>query len=43
LSVTVPHDGVAHIHGDLAEAALKMMDRNMRAELTACADCKLEE
>jgi nicotinamidase-related amidase len=43
LSVTVPHDGVAHIHDDLAEAALKMMDRNMRAELTACADCKLEE
>ena len=26
----------------LADAALKMMQRNMRAELAACADCKLE-
>jgi nicotinamidase-related amidase len=43
LDVTVPPDGVAHIHEDLADAALKMMERNMRAELTACADCKLEE
>ena len=43
LRVTVPPDGVAHIHEDLADAALKMMERNMRAELTACADCKLEE
>jgi nicotinamidase-related amidase len=42
LKVTVPPDGVAHIHEDLADAALKMMERNMRAELTACADCKLE-
>jgi nicotinamidase-related amidase len=42
LQVTVPPDGVAHIHEDLADAALKMMERNMRAELTACADCKLE-
>jgi hypothetical protein len=32
----------AHIYEDLADAALKMMERNMRAELTACADCKLE-
>jgi nicotinamidase-related amidase len=31
--VAVPPDAVAHIHGDLAEAALKMMERNMRAEL----------
>ena len=30
-------------YDDLAEAALKMMDRNMRVELSACADCKLEE
>jgi nicotinamidase-related amidase len=43
LEVTVPPDGVAHIHEDLADAALKMMERNMRAELTACADCKLED
>jgi nicotinamidase-related amidase len=42
LQVTVPPDGVAHIHEELADAALKMMERNMRAELMACADCKLE-
>jgi nicotinamidase-related amidase len=42
LPVTVPPDGVAHIHEDVADAALKMMERNMRAELTACADCRLE-
>jgi nicotinamidase-related amidase len=42
LRVTVPPDGVAHIHEDLSDAALKMMERNMRAELTACAECKLE-
>ena len=42
IKVTVPPDGVAHIHEDLADAALKMMERNMRAELTACADCRLE-
>jgi nicotinamidase-related amidase len=42
LRVTVPPDGVAHIHEDLADAALTMMKRNMRAELTACADCRLE-
>jgi nicotinamidase-related amidase len=43
LRVTVPPDGVAHIHEDLADAALKMMERNMRAELTACAECTLED
>ena len=43
LRVTVPRDGVAHIDDELAGAALKMMERNMRAELTACADCRLEE
>jgi nicotinamidase-related amidase len=42
LRVTVPPDGVAHIHEDLADAALRMMERNMRAELTASADCRLE-
>lgn len=31
LRVTVPKDAVAHIHGDLAEAALRMMERNMGA------------
>ena len=42
LDVTIPTDGVAHIHEDLAEAALKMMERNMRAELVRAADCRLE-
>jgi nicotinamidase-related amidase len=42
LRVTIPRDGVAHIHEDLSDAALTMMERNMRAELTACAECKLE-
>jgi nicotinamidase-related amidase len=43
LDVSVPRDGVAHIHEDLAEAALKMMERNMRAEVVAASDCRLEE
>ena len=43
LQVTVPPDGVAHIHDDLADAALKMMERNMDAQLTACAQVELEE
>jgi hypothetical protein len=30
---------VAHIHQDLAEAALRMMEINMRAEIVAAADC----
>jgi nicotinamidase-related amidase len=32
--VTVPRDGVAHIHPHLADAALEMMEINMRAEIT---------
>jgi nicotinamidase-related amidase len=43
LDVTIPTDGVAHIHEDLAQAALKMMERNMRAELVGAADVRLEE
>jgi nicotinamidase-related amidase len=39
--VSVPRDGVAHIHEGLADAALEMMERNMRAEITSCADVKL--
>ncbi|MFF3303826.1 cysteine hydrolase family protein [Streptomyces sp. NPDC002908] len=31
LQVTVPDDAVAHIHEDLATAALRMMERNMGA------------
>jgi nicotinamidase-related amidase len=42
LRVSVPTDGVAHIHEDLAQAALKMMERNMRAELVSAAECRLE-
>jgi nicotinamidase-related amidase len=32
--VRVPPDAVAHIHEDLADAALTMMERNMKADLT---------
>jgi nicotinamidase-related amidase len=40
LDVTVPRDGVAHIHENLAEAAVEMMKRNMSAEITSCADAR---
>jgi nicotinamidase-related amidase len=33
--VVVPRTAVAHIHEDLAEAALQMMKENMRAEIAA--------
>jgi nicotinamidase-related amidase len=33
LEVAVPRDAVAHIHDELAEAALKMMELNMDAEI----------
>jgi len=39
--VTVPRDGVAHIYENLADSAFEMMERNMRAELTSCADVRL--
>jgi hypothetical protein len=29
----VPHDAVAHIDPELGEAALKMMERNMHADV----------
>jgi nicotinamidase-related amidase len=41
--VTVPIDGVAHIHETLADAALGMMQRNMDAELVRCAEVRWEE
>jgi len=41
LNVTVPRDAVAHIHEDLAEAAFRMMEINMGAEITSCADVSL--
>jgi len=36
--IVVPPDAVAHIDSELAEAALKMMERNMHADLTPSAD-----
>ena len=38
LDVRVPPDAVAHIYDDLAEAALRMMERNMSANLTPARD-----
>ena len=40
-TVAVPCDAVAAIHRDLAGAALRMMERNMRADVAAAADCDL--
>jgi nicotinamidase-related amidase len=39
--VAVPSDAVAHIHADLAEAALRMMERNMRADVGPVAELRL--
>ena len=39
--VAVPPDAVAHIHEDLAQAALKMMERNMHADLAPAERCEL--
>jgi nicotinamidase-related amidase len=39
MEVVVPRDAVAHIHSELAEAALKMMEVNMRAEVVPAAEC----
>ena len=36
--VVVARDAVAHIHKDLAEAALRMMSRNMRAEIVSSSE-----
>ncbi|WP_406460369.1 cysteine hydrolase [Streptomyces sp. NBC_01622] len=40
LRVTVARDAVAHIHPDLAEAALRMMERNMGARISAAEDVR---
>ena len=37
-SIVIPRDAVAHIHADLAEAALRMMRTNMRAHVTSAAN-----
>ncbi|HEY7966178.1 MAG TPA: isochorismatase family cysteine hydrolase [Solirubrobacteraceae bacterium] len=39
--VTVARDAVAHIHPDLAQAAITMMGVNMRADITTARDCPL--
>jgi len=41
IPVAVPRDAVAHIHGDLAAAALEMMERNMDADVGCAEDCEL--
>ena len=38
LEVTVPDDAVAHIHQDLAQASLRMMERNMNASIRTAAN-----
>ncbi|MGW7346189.1 cysteine hydrolase family protein [Streptomyces sp. NPDC054854] len=38
LAVTVVHDAVAHIHHDLAEAALRMMEVNMAARIVPATE-----
>ncbi|MFJ2829147.1 cysteine hydrolase family protein [Streptomyces sp. NPDC087263] len=40
LRVTVARDAVAHIHPDLAEAALRMMERNMGARISTADDVR---
>jgi nicotinamidase-related amidase len=41
--LAVPADAVAAIHPDLAQAALEMMERNMRAEIEPAARCRLRD
>jgi nicotinamidase-related amidase len=41
--VTVARDAVAHIHEDLARAALRMMERNMSADLVEAGEFAWED
>lgn len=41
LDVSVPRDAVAHIHEDLADAALRMMERNMGADIVTVDTVRL--
>jgi nicotinamidase-related amidase len=41
IQVAVPRDAVAAIHDDLADAALRMMKRNMRADVGDADSCDL--
>jgi nicotinamidase-related amidase len=40
--VVIPRTAVAHIHEDLAEAAFRMMEENMRAEVVSSVEQALE-
>ncbi len=40
-SVAVPRDAVAGIHADMADCALRMMERNMSADVVDADDCQL--
>ena len=40
-AVAVPRDAVAAIDDDLAAAALQMMERNMKADISDSQDCAL--
>ena len=39
--MVIPRDAVAHIHEDLAEGSLRMMELNMDAEVADAAEVKL--
>ena len=39
--VAVPRDAVAGIERDMADCALRMMERNLRADIVDAADCRL--
>jgi nicotinamidase-related amidase len=41
IEIAVPADAVVPIHEDLADAALRMMERNMGADVTPSASCLL--
>jgi nicotinamidase-related amidase len=43
IDVAVPRDAVAHIFGDLAQASLTLMERNMHAEVCEAGECRLGE
>jgi nicotinamidase-related amidase len=40
-SIVIPREAIAHIHRDLADAALRMMEINMAAEITTVTQCNL--
>ena len=43
IPVVVPRDAVAHIHEDLATAALRMMETNMEAEVVGADEVRFDE